>query len=264
MKLLSGQTRLSIRRYRIMSILQTDDVYLLSKIKYSWMSYSRAGRSSMHSKHHEIVVLKPTTVFLSFLASQLPELDVPNLKQLHTDTTAYVIAKKDSDEGTLNEIARHFSTMFRHEICRWLGDSARNEIENSFIDFLCCFKFELHNHIILMESDINQGQQLLTIKPRTVLLNWMKTAAEDADELNDIMEQVTLSHITENATVLVKNFPKLSEIKPFVSTNYKPLFETAMSRMSGDKQQWPQIHSFSEFSKYFAIEIHTQLIHLYK
>lgn len=216
----------------------------------------------MHHGKSEIVVLKPTTVFLAFLASQLPEKDLPSLKLLQTDNTAYVIHKRNTDEETLDEIEKHFSTMFRHEICRWLGPDARNDIETSFIDFLCCFKFELHSHLILMEPSIEKGHQLLKIKPRSVLLNWIKSAAGDQEELSNVLERVTLSNLVENATVIVKNFNSLKEIKPFLQEYYKPIFETAMSRMSGESEQWPVVNSFQSFSQYFAVEIHTQLIHL--
>ena len=217
----------------------------------------------MHQGPSEIVVLRPTTVFLSFLASQLPESNVPDLKLLQTDCTAYVINKHHSDEATLDEIEKNFPAMFRHEIRRWLGNNAVNEIETSFMDFLCCFKFELHSHIILMEPSIDAGHQLLIIKPRSVLLNWIKSAIEGQEELENVMERVTLSQITENATVIVKNFPDLKEIKPFVKQYYKPIFETAMSRMSNQANEWPVVNSFQSFSQYFAIEIHTQLIHLH-
>ncbi len=55
----------------------------------------------MPQRQSEIVVLKPTNLFLSFLASQLPEANLPSLKLLHTDNTAYVIPKHDSDDGIL-------------------------------------------------------------------------------------------------------------------------------------------------------------------
>ena len=217
----------------------------------------------MHQGPFEIVVLRPTTVFLSFLASQLPESNLPSLKLLQTDCTTYVINKHTSDEATLDEIEKNFSAMFRHEIGRWLGDNAHNEIETNFLDFLCCFKFELHSHIILMEPAIEAGHQLLIIKPRSVLLKWMKSAVEGQEELENVMEKVTLSHLAENATVIVKNFPQLNDIKTFVQEYFKPIFETAMSRMSNQTSEWPVVNSFQSFSQYFAIEIHTQLIHLH-
>lgn len=217
----------------------------------------------MHQRPSEIVVLRPTIVFLSFLASQLPEDKVPSLKLLQTDCTAYVVNKHSSDEAILNEIEEHFPSMFRHEISRWLGAEARNEIENSFLDFLCCFKFEIHSHIILMEPTIADGHQVLVIKPRTVLLNWIKSAVEGQDELENVMEHVTLSQLVENATVLVKNFSSLKDIKSFIKEYYKPIFETAMSRMSSNPAEWPAVNSFQSFSQYFAIEIHTQLIHMH-
>lgn len=218
----------------------------------------------MHQESSEIVVLRPTSVFLSFLVSQLPANDVPSVTVLHTDCTAYVIKKRDSIEGTLEEIEKDFSFMFRHEICRWLGESARNEIETSFMDFLCCFKLELHSHIILMEPSIEEGHRLLIIKPRNSLLDWIKAEVEGEEELEDVMAQVNLEHVTENATAIVKNFLELKEIKPFIKQHYKPIFETAMSRMSNQPNRWPQVNSFQSFSQYFTIEIHTQLINLHK
>ena len=120
----------------------------------------------MEQSQWEIIFLKPTSVFLSFIASQLPDIELPDLRLIQTDTTAYAIRKQASEEATLDEIERHFPRMFRHEICRWLGEDARNEIEGSFLDFLCCFKFEMHSQIVLMEPSITKGHQLLCIKPR--------------------------------------------------------------------------------------------------
>lgn len=208
----------------------------------------------------EIVILKPTTVFYSFLASQLPEKDLPSLALLQTDNTAYVIKKQNSEEATLREIESHFNIMFRHEICRWLGPDAKNDIENSFIDFLCCFKFEFHSHIILMEPSLSQGHQLINIKPKSVLLNWIKSV--EGDQISDVVERVSLANLVENATVLVKNFASLKDIKPFFSTYYKPIFTTVMTRMSSKPESWPEVNSFQALSHYFTFEIHTQLIHL--
>lgn len=216
----------------------------------------------MQPSQWEIIILKPTAVFLSFLASQLPDSELPSLSLLRTDNTAYVIKKQSNDEKTLDEIECHFSTMFHHEIGRWLGEAARNEIEGSFLDFLCCFKFELHSQIVLMEPDFEKGQQLLRIKPRSVLLNWMKSAVEDQSELVAVLNKVNLTHLAENATVIVKNFAKLADIKPFIQRNYQPIFEAEMLRMCNSAEDWPTVASHEDFCRYFAIEIHTQLIHL--
>ncbi len=218
----------------------------------------------MRQKSYEIIVLKPTAVFLSFLASQLPGTKLPDLRLLQIDNTAYVLPKQNSDEATLDEIEKHFSKMFRHEICRWLGDNAHSEIETNFLDFLCCFKFELHNHIILMEPTIEEGNQLLLFKPRMALLNWLKSVVEGQDDLVDVLERVELARLEENATVMVKNFSNLTEIKPFIKYFYHQIFATAMTRITNESAQWPEMDSFQDFREYFAVEIHTQLIHLHR
>ncbi|MDI1351660.1 MAG: hypothetical protein PSV35_02660 [bacterium] len=211
----------------------------------------------------EIVILKPTRVFLAFLSSQLPEYRFPSMALLQKDNTAYVIAKRNSVSSTLNELEQHFSLMFRHEISRWLGENARNEIEHSFFNFMCCFKLELHSHIILMEPALKEGGQIIVIKPRQALFNWIKSLVEDDDGLTAIMEKINLSHLTENSTILVKNFSALAAIKPFIQRYYKPLFTTLMGRISNKEKQWPVVDSYASFCKYFVIEIHTQLIHMH-
>ena len=217
----------------------------------------------MQQSQWEAVILKPTSVFLSFLAAQLPQVDLPDLKILQTNNTAYLMRKQASDEETLNEIERHFATMFRHEICRWLGEDARNEIEGSFLDFLCCFKFELHSHIVLLENSFEAGQQLIRIKPRSVLLKWIKSVVEEDDDLIAVLNKINLADLAENATVIVKNFQKLTEIKAFLKQYFPLIYEAEMLRMCDRGEQWPYVDSYESFCRYFAVDIHTQLFHLH-
>lgn len=217
----------------------------------------------MQPTQWEVIILKPTPVFLSFLASQLPDVELPDLSVLQTDSTAYVIDKQPNDDETLKQIERHFATMFRHEIARFLGEDSYNEIESSFLDFLCCFRFELHSQIVLMEQTMKEGQQLLRVKPRTVLLNWMKESVAEQADLISILERVNLSHLAENATVVVKNFDDIKTVKPFLHDNFKPIFETEMLRMCDRADEWPQVNNFDDFIKHFNVEIHTQLVHLH-
>lgn len=217
----------------------------------------------MDRSQWEIIILKPTSVFLAFLAAQNPGIELPDHNLAETDATAYVIARQPSEEATLDEIERHYPRMFRHEISRWLGEGAHNEIEGSFLDFLCCFKFELHSQVVLMEPSMTEGHQLLCVKPRSVLLKWMKSSIDDQEEeLTSIMDRVNLSHLVENATVVIKNFTSLNEVKPFINQYYRSIFAAEMSRMCDKEDQWPAIDSVQAFSQYFTVEIHTQLIHL--
>lgn len=211
-----------------------------------------------------ILVLKPTPVFLSFLKSQLPlDVELPDLQLLQTDSTSYVLQNQLTDEAMLDELERQYPAMFRHEIARWLGEHARNEIEGSFLDFLCCFKFELHSHMVVMEPTLANGKQLLRIKPRSVLLKWIKSSVENEPELVDVLDRVHLNELAENATVVVKNFPKLVDVKAFMKENYLPIFEAEMARMGQKAEQWPAMDSFDTFNRYFTTQIHSQLIHLH-
>lgn len=217
----------------------------------------------MQPSEFEVIIIKPTAVFLSFLAAQLPEESLPDLATVQIDPTAYIIRRYEDEEATLDEIEHHFPTMFRHEISRWLGKNTRHKIEGSFLDFLCCFKFELHSQIVLMEPTIKEGRQLLCVKPKSVLLKWLKSSVAESSDLTTVLERVNLSHLAENATVVIKNFNNLEEIKPFIERYYQPIFKAEMLRMCDQAEQWPAVETFEAFNRYFAIKIHTQLIHLY-
>lgn len=216
----------------------------------------------MQSSQWEVIVLKPTPVFQSFLAAQNIT-HIPALKELHVDNAAFVIRKQASEEATLDEIERHFAKMFHVEASRWLGSQVDHPLMGSFLDFLCCFKFEMHEHIVLMESAMEIGQQLIRIKPRSVLLKWMRQTVEDDTELTTVLNQVNVTQLGENSTVIVKNFHQLDLIRPFLETFYQPIFEAEMSRMSDSPKNWPTIRSFGDFIRYFSVEIHTNLIHLH-
>lgn len=219
--------------------------------------------SIMQPNNWEIIILKPTSVFLTFLKSQLPDVELPKLRFLQIDRTAYVIAKQQDDEETLNEIERHFITMFRHEISRCIGIEYAQDITASFLDFLCCFKFEMHSRVLWLEPTVAEGRQLICVKPRSILLKWMRKTAEGQNELTTALKGISLAQITENATVIVKNFTALSDVKPFVKDFYPLMFEAEMSRMQNNAEDWPTIDSYQVFSHYFTVEAHTQLLHLY-
>lgn len=216
----------------------------------------------MQEKHHEIVILKPTMVFLSFLAAHLPQNKLPDLRILSIDNTAYVFAKKNTDEEMIIQIEAHYMTLFRHEVSRWLGSTAAQQLQLSFLDFLCCFKFEMHNHIIVKEHSLKIGNQLLVLRPKHALINWIYKLCQQPEILHNVASEVRLTNLQENATTIIKNFPNLTHIKPFVATSYYALFSAAMGRFSNHSNQWPLVQSASEFSNYFAIEIHTQLQHI--
>ncbi len=129
----------------------------------------------MHESPCEVVILRPTYLFPSLFTSELGK-KMDTLSQLmRTDNTAYVIQKHPNDEETINEIERHYAFMFRHEISRWLGHDCNRKIDASFLDFLCCFKFEMHSQIMLLEKQLQLGRQVLRIYPRDSIFQWIKT-----------------------------------------------------------------------------------------
>jgi hypothetical protein len=217
----------------------------------------------MLQKEANVLILRPTNVFLTFLETEFPEIvTLPSIEALQQNNTAYTLLKKDSDEETLDEIEKHFKTMFRYEIRKILGSKFRYDIEASFLDFLCCFKFELHSEIILMDADFVSNQNLLCFKPRSVLLKWIKSSLDYRDDALPVVEQVTLTHLAENATVVIKKFEHNEDIKSFIEHYYYAIYTAEMLRMADETDKWPMIDSFETFSNYFSVEVHSHLVHL--
>lgn len=219
--------------------------------------------SNMQHEQWEIVILKPTSGFLSFLKAQLPDVELPSLSSLQLDNTAYTIRKQTSEEATFDEIEHHYQAMFKHEITRWMGDCEFHEIEATFLDFLCCFKFELHSQIVLMEPSMDAGHQVLCVKPRVVSFKWNTNKEVAPSDFTCVFEHVDLSHLVDDATVLVKNFNTLSDLKPFIQHHYRPIFKAEMVRMGDRSDRWPKINSLKTFNRYFEIDPHSQLVHLH-
>ncbi len=213
-------------------------------------------------KQASVVILKPTAVFINFLAKEFPCANIPDLAELKADPTAYTMAQQSDDEATLQEIERHFTQMFKNEIYRAIGAQVSHDVEVSFLDFLCCFKFEIHSQIVIMEPSLEQGHQLLRVKPRSVLLSWMKKSCDESIDFHDVLQHVNIAHLCDNATVLVKNFQHTTEIQPFVQHYYRPIFKAEMLRICEAATPWPEVDSFETFNRYFAVELHTQLVHL--
>jgi hypothetical protein len=106
----------------------------------------------MQKVAHEIIVLKPTRRFLSFLVENRPDMQWPELPLFQKDTTAYTLPCHESDDDLLEEVERNYPRMFEHEVSRWLGEEAGQKIKGSFFDFLCFFKFELHTQLIKLQD----------------------------------------------------------------------------------------------------------------
>ncbi|MDF1677332.1 MAG: hypothetical protein P1U32_01395 [Legionellaceae bacterium] len=218
----------------------------------------------MQLKPREVVLLKPTPAFLTFLAGQLPKEALPAFDLLQTDTTAYTLPLHESDDALLDMLEMNFPYMFQYEVKRWLGDEVLLSLNASFLDFLCCFKFEMHAHMVVLETAFEEGQQLLRVKPRALLLKKMQEDTSDVDDKSVFtrVERVSLSHLTENATVIIKHFKALSEVHLFMEQYFRPIFKMEMMRVCESRDAWPEVESFEAFRRYFIIDIHTHLVHL--
>lgn len=217
----------------------------------------------MQPSQWEIVVLKPSPAFLTFIGSQLPNVILPEFRLLQTDNTSYVFQRQNSDEELLDEIERQYSKMFKHEIERWLGQQVYQDVKASFLDFLCCFKFELHSNLLVMEDSLLDGSQMMAVKPRTVFLKWVHANLQEMAGADvSISTKLDLSQWAENGTVVVKNLENVQDLKSFLRLNYYAIYEAEMQRMCDGLQDWLLVDSYQMFSRYFVVDMHTQLVHL--
>lgn len=210
-----------------------------------------------------IIILKPTSFFTTFINEQLPDFDCPSDGDLASDCTAYTLPVCDSDDELLEHLERLFPFMFRYEANRLLGKNLAAKIKADFLDFLCCFKFEVHSQTMLTESSVDDCRQLVCVKPRVVDLEWMPTTNDDQIEVRGILQTLNLSPTQQSASVLVKRFDKLSDLKPLVQRYCRPVFKHDLMKKAAQLIQWPTASSLQIFHRYFAVEVHTQLVHLH-
>lgn len=210
-----------------------------------------------------IIVLKPTSFFSAFIAEQLPDFSYPDEGQLDADNTAYTMPVCDSDEALLEHLERLFPFMFRHEVTRLLGKGMADKIEADFLDFLYCFKFEVHSQTVLTESSLEDCHQWVSVKPRVVDLDWAPTSHDDQLAVKDILHTLHCASAVSGATVLVKSFDKLSDLKPLMQRYCRPILKNDLMKKAAQIIQWPTMTSLQMFHRYFAVEVHTQLVHLH-
>lgn len=217
----------------------------------------------MQPNQWEIMILKPSPVFLSFIHSQLPEITLPEFRLLQTDNTGYIFHKQDSEEAILDEIERQYLKIFQYEIRRWLGGQVRQDIRVSFLDFLCCFKFDIYPHILLMESSVIDAKQMVSIRPRNVLRKFLHEQLKNYPDFSgEVLTHINTSEWLENATVVVKNLGQISDLKPFLKLFYQEIYEAEQLRIDPGEVMWPNIDSYQMFCRYFVAELHTQLVYL--
>lgn len=219
----------------------------------------------MQPNSWQILVLKPTPAFVNFLSTHFPSAIVPEYGMLQTDNTAYIFQKQNSEEELLDEIEFKHLNMFKYEIKRWLGDrQITKEVEASFLDFLCCFKFQIHTNLMLMEDSLLDGNQIICVKPRSTMIKLMREKITNINGIDDeIVTQQDISQWLENGTAIVKNLSNVYDLKTFLRVQYYNLYETEMLRICSDiTELWPEVDSYQMFCRYFVVEYHSQLVHL--
>ena len=206
------------------------------------------------------IILKPTPFFVSFITEQLP--DFEELRQLDqgTDNTAYTIPICDSDEALFEHLERLYPYMFRYEVTRLFGKALADKLSADFLDFLCCFKFDVHKQPLMVGTSLKDCRQLVCVKPRTIAFEW--APSEDPIVVNDLMKTHDLFASINTTTVLVKHVDNL-DIKQLLNCYCRPLLQANVMKKPAQVIQWPTSQSWRLFDRYLAVEVHTQLVHLH-
>lgn len=216
----------------------------------------------MKPASYEVMILNPTAIFYELMIHLLPADQKPDIQIFNVDNTAYLLRRQVNDHALLAFIQKRFKMIFQYEMSRWIHFNEQVDFESKYIDFLCCFNIEMHNQIILFEKSMDESQCLLKIKHKEPMMSWIKNRAKNNDELKDICKKITLSHLNENASIILKNFYDIHYIKHFLKKRYYDIYEIEMLRMCNSKKDWPKIDSFDEFCLYFGFSVHTHVIHL--
>ncbi len=111
----------------------------------------------MQKNDYEIIVLKPTSLFLLFLSALRPDIEWPSVSLFQKDATAYSLKKCHSEDGFIAQLEAHRLQMLRHEISRWVGEEASHILRISFFDFLRFFKFERHAEWMVIEPTLHHN-----------------------------------------------------------------------------------------------------------
>lgn len=206
------------------------------------------------------IILKPTAYFLAFVADQLPDFEKPLEDDKPSDFTAYTIPVYENDEALLEHLERLYPYMFQYEVTRLYGEARASKVTADFLDFLCCFKFEVHARTLATKTSGGSDQQLVRIKPKTVSFAWGES--EDPIILEDFLKAKDLLDTINSPTVLLKKFDRL-DMKPLLQRYCRPLTYKDKVKKAAQAVYWPTLQSWQLFNRYFAIELHTQLVHLH-
>lgn len=209
-----------------------------------------------------IIILKPTSFFLSFVTEQLSDFEQTEEAEMSADNTAYTMPSYDNDDALLEHLERLYPYMFQHEVVRLFGQSIASKINADFLDFMCCFKFEVYAEPLLMATSVEDCHQLVCVKPRVVSFDWMPTSGNDHIKVKGLVQTLDLFRATPAATALVKTLDKL-DLKPLLHRYCKPLLKADLMKKAMQMIQWPTTQSWQMFNRYFAVEVHTQLVHLH-
>lgn len=215
----------------------------------------------MKYKEANILILKPTVKFISFIQLNLPNLDWTSLEDLKFETTAYVVRDIQNDDDLLIELERMYLLIFNTEISKILGKKLAKKINCSFFDFLNCFKFEIHKKAALTNLITNDRQQVASIKPKSVSINVPIIAGKT--NLMDICEALEQVNLASKQQIIVKGFNQVEELFDFIKRYYKFIFNFKFNICSSDIAN--KFNIFSDLKllrRYLKVEMHSDSLHV--
>ena len=154
-----------------------------------------------------VLVVKPQVNLLTFIHSQLPDLDWKAVANTNAESTAYHIGDPEDNDGLWSALEEHYAQIFEQELIKLIGVESSRKLQLSFIDFLSCFKFEWHEDVKVVATGVFK-----TIKQATIIQDDIDlTIAENTKVcLQDICEALEKSSFKHELILPVSDMVKLS------------------------------------------------------
>ena len=93
-------------------------------------------------------------------------------------------------------------------------------------------------------------------------LEWLQES-DDQIEVRGILHALNTSQTGQTASLLVRHYDRLADLKPLVQRYCRPLLKQDFMKKAAQLIQWPSVSSLQMFHRYFAVEVHTQVVHLH-
>lgn len=141
-----------------------------------------------------VLVLKPQVNLLTFIHSQLPDLDWKVVANTNSESTAYHIGDPEDDDELWSALENNYAKIFEQELIKLIGIESSRKLQLSLIDFLSCFKFEWHNDVRVVATGIFKTIKYATIVQDDIDLTIAENTTVCLQDICEALEKLNFKH----------------------------------------------------------------------